>query len=79
MKDRTFEQALEALKNVKSVARSGWNGKNMYLFLVQTWESPSILDSTEKLPFIAMCTAQGAFVPWVASQTDMLADDWEIL
>ena len=52
-------------------ARAGWNGKNMYIELQVPDEH-----SKMTLPYIYMKTAQGDLVPWLASQTDMLADDW---
>ena len=52
-------------------ARAGWNGKNMYIEL-------QVPDKYSKmtLPYIYIKTVQGDLVPWLASQTDMLADDW---
>lgn len=69
-----FGSAIKALKLGNTVARSGWNGKNMWLKLME----PSA-DSDMTLPYICMFTAQGDLVPWLASQTDMLAEDWEIV
>lgn len=69
-----FGRALEALKNGMSVARTGWNGKGMWLRLV----SPDETEANyvyEKLPYIEMKTADFKLVPWLASQTDMLAED----
>lgn len=66
-----FGQALEALKRGEKVARVGWNGKGMWLAL----QRPDA-GSKMTLPYIYMRTAQGDFVPWVASQTDLLAEDW---
>lgn len=79
-----FGQAIEALKEGKKVSRSGWNGKNMYLYYVSANEYPAITEIAkqefgEMVPYrdyIAMKTAQGNIVPWVASQTDILAEDW---
>ena len=67
-----FGNALINLKTKGRVARSGWNGKNMYLEL-------QIPDENSKmtLPYIYMYTAQGDLVPWLASQTDILSEDWE--
>lgn len=62
------------LKLGNKVARSGWNGKNMYLELQVPDEH-----SKMTLPYIYMVTAQGDLVPWLASQTDILAGDWEIV
>jgi hypothetical protein len=69
----SFGHALEALKAGQRVARSGWNGKGMWLAL-------QVPDAQSKmsLPYIYMRTVQGDLVPWLASQTDMLADDWQI-
>lgn len=69
-----FGQAIEALKNKQKVARQGWNGKNMYLEL-------QIPDSKSKmtLPYIFMFTADKNKVPWLASQTDMLSEDWNLV
>ena len=52
-------------------ARAGWNGKNMHIQL-------QVPDAHSKmsLPYIFIRTVQGDLVPWLASQTDMLADDW---
>lgn len=87
----SFGEALEALKRGAFVARNGWNRKGAWLWLVQKDEyrltaplSPQNIPVAESmteatmLPWIMMCTAQGDFVPWLASQTDMLAEDWEI-
>ena len=65
----------DAVKKMKyrggRFARAGWNGKNMYIELQVPDEH-----SKMTLPYIYMKTAQGDLVPWLASQTDMLADDW---
>ena len=73
-KDWTFGQALAALKMGNMVARKGWNGKGMWIKL----QNPT-KKSKMNLPYIYMSTAQGDFVPWLASQTDILANDWEML
>ena len=83
-----FEDALTALKNGQRVARSGWNGKGMFLFLVpgSTFKvnRPPLLgiytEGTEIQyhAHIDMKTAQGYVVPWLASQADLLDDDWEL-
>ncbi len=82
-----FGEAIEALKEGKSVLRSGWNGKNMFLYLIKGTDlqtglkyaygeyegEPTFVDT------ICMKTAQNALVVgWLASQTDMLATDWEL-
>lgn len=82
-----FGEAIEALKAGKRVARAGWNGKNMFLFLVPgsrfKVSRPPLLgiypEGTEidYHPHIDMKTAQGYVVPWLASQADILAEDWD--
>lgn len=72
-------QALEALEDGKIVARTGWNGKGLWLAL-------QVPDAHSKmtLPYIYInypsnaVNTPGARVPWMASQTDILANDWEI-
>ena len=66
-----FGDALEILKDTGRVGRHGWNGKNMWIAL----QRPDA-NSKMSLPYIYMKTAQGDLVPWLASQTDLLADDW---
>jgi len=69
-----FDTALASLKDGARVSRAGWNGKNMWLMLQVPDEH-----SKMSLPYIYMRTVQGDLVPWVASQTDILADDWVVL
>ena len=64
-------EALVALKQGHQVAREGWNGKSMWINM----QRPD-MNSKMTLPYIYMYTAQGDRVPWLASQTDILADDW---
>jgi len=66
--------AIESLKIGARVARAGWNGKNMYLEL-------QVPDANSKmtLPYVYMFTAQGDKVPWLCCQTDLLAEDWEVV
>jgi hypothetical protein len=64
--------ALETLKDGRRVRREGWNGKGMWLEL----QRPDA-HSKMTLPYVFMSTAQGDLVPWLCSQTDLLADDWE--
>lgn len=89
MDKRDFGWALMALKDGKRVARLGWNGKDMFLFLVpgSTFKvnRPPLLgiypEGTEITyqPHIDMKTVQGTVVPWLASQSDVLAEDWVIV
>lgn len=66
-----FGEALTILDLGRKVTRLGWNGKGMYISL-QTPDK----NSKMTLPYIFMKTAQGDLVPWLASQTDLLANDW---
>jgi hypothetical protein len=68
-----FGDAIVALKQGKRVSRTGWNGKGMWLEL-------QVPDAHSKmtLPYVYMKTAQDDLVPWLASQTDVLAEDWGI-
>ena len=79
----TYSQALDHLKNNVKMQRSGWNGKGMYLIYfspVANGQEQLNIEGDQKLPllpFIVMKTADNMFVPWLASQTDILADDWQ--
>jgi hypothetical protein len=66
--------AIASMREGKRVARSGWNGKGMYLEL-------QVPDTNSKmtLPYVYMKTAQGDLVPWLCSQTDLLATDWSVV
>lgn len=79
----------EALKAGNKVARRGWNGKDMFLFLVPgsrfavnrppllgIYPEGTIIDYRTH---VDMKTADGTVVPWVCSQTDMLAEDWHLV
>lgn len=85
-----FGKALKRLKSGSKVARAGWNGKGMWLVLQKgypdgipinrnTAEATEIPEGTvcKFSPYIMMNTVGAEFVPWVASQTDLLADDWQ--
>ena len=84
-----FSQALESIKLGSRVAREGWNGKKMFLFLVpgsrfRVNRAPLLgiyPEGTEVdyCPHIDMKTADDRIVPWLASQTDLLADDWVVV
>lgn len=84
-----FGQAIEAMKEGKLVAREGWNGKGMFVFLVsgstfKVNRAPllGIFPEGTEINYrshIDMRDAEGKIVPWLASQTDTLAEDWEII
>lgn len=95
---RNFGTAIEALKNGYKVAREGWNGKNMFIYLNKGNIAGDTI-VTEKIggihcslfqigdkqtitrnPNINMKVADGSIVTgWLASQTDMLAEDWTVV
>lgn len=98
----SFGHAIVAMKAGNKVARAGWNGKGMWLYLVpansypaqteaakEYWKNKEVphtfVDSDKSVPmvpygaYIAMKTAQENVVPWLASQTDMLSDDWQVV
>lgn len=87
--DLSFSEALRALKQGQRVARAGWNGKGMFLYLVPPGNYPARTDAAKAYwgddalvpygAYVAMKTAQENVVPWLCSQTDMLADDWAVL
>lgn len=63
---------ISMLRDGKKVAREGWNGKGQYLELQVPDEH-----SKMSLPYIYITTVDGNRVPWIASQTDILAEDWK--
>jgi len=76
MEDKTvltcsFSAALRMLKAGKRVTRMGWNGPSQYIEM-------QVPDDFSKmsLPYIYICTVTGDLVPWLASQTDLLMEDW---
>jgi hypothetical protein len=85
----SFSMALFHLQDGKKVARQGWNGKGAFVFLVPGSKfkvnRPPLLGiyaegtEVEYLPHIDMKTADNKVVPWLASQTDILAYDWEVV
>lgn len=80
-------EAVEAMEAGERVARAGWNGKGMWLYHVPENSYPAMTEAArvafgDVVPYgayIAMKTAQGNVVPWLCSQTDLLADDYVIV
>jgi hypothetical protein len=82
-----FSEALRLIKAGQRVTRLNWNGPGQFVFLVpgSTFKvNRPPLDgmyprgtSVDYLPHIDIKTKQGPIVPWLASQTDLLADDWQ--
>jgi hypothetical protein len=86
-----FGWALQSLRSGRKLARTGWNGKGMFIVLQKGYPAgipinQNTADATgiplgtviKFLPYLMMKTAGGEFVPWLASQTDILAEDWEL-
>jgi len=89
MGTRDFGWAIRMLKDGRRMTREGWNGKGMFIVLQRgypegipinrnTAEATGLPEGTvcRFLPYLMMRTVDGSFVPWLASQTDMLAEDW---
>ena len=70
----TFDQALIQVKAGQRIYRKGWNGKGQWVALQRPDEH-----SKMGLPYLYIQTVQGSLVPWLASQTDILADDWGVV
>lgn len=92
MKNHNFSYALRELIAGRQICREGWNRKGMYITYQKgypngipinknTAEATGEKEGTVMnfLPYIMMKTAQGEFVPWLASQTDLLSEDWQML
>ena len=84
-----FSEALVRVKDERRVARSGWNGKGMFIFLVPGSQfvvnRPPLLGIYEEgtvvnyHAHIDIRSIDGTVVPWHPSQTDVLAEDWEVV
>ncbi len=95
--NQNFGQAIESVKNGKAIAREGWNGKNMLVWMnkgsIDRNDIPESIGgvsgvlfekgddgSITRMPNLNMKAADGSTVTgWLASQTDILAEDWCIL
>lgn len=84
-----FSDALQLLKMGSRLSREGWNGRDMYVVRQKGYPdgihiNANTAEATGEpegslhrfLPYLMMKTADGSFVPWLASQTDILAEDW---
>lgn len=86
-----FGDAIRLLKTGKKLARLGWNGKGMFIYYVPANKYPMSRNTLETMKglfeddmvpyreYIAMKTVNDEVVPWVASQSDILSDDWVIV
>lgn len=70
-----FGQALEALKDGKKVARSGWNGKGMYVQLYRGTDFEHAIIE----PFFVIKNVKNSFNTWVPSVSDCLTEDWGVV
>ena len=85
----SFGLAIEAAKMGKKIQRSGWNGKGMFVYhtpvgcyAARTEAAKSIANEDGMVSYgayLAIKTVSGEVIPWLASQTDMLSDDWRIV
>lgn len=73
-KNMDIGNAVKSLISGSRVQRSGWNGKGQYLEL----QRPDT-NSKMTLPYVYIVTVQGDKVPWLCSQTDLLATDWQVV
>jgi hypothetical protein len=81
-----FGEALELLKKGKKVARKGWNGKNQYIELATnvSYKNPqgeivNVDHAQMGNKAIAFVGTSGVQLGWLASQSDMLSNDWEVV
>ena len=76
-----FGSAVSAMRDGDRVTRAGWNGKGMWIELCTPdgdWKDPDG-NTYGRRPYIYMKAADDTLVPWVASQTDILAEDWQVV
>ena len=74
MEQRNFAWALTRILAGQRVCREGWNGKGMWIAMMRGGQHEIITQ-----PYIYMSTAQGDLIPWVVSQADLFADDWDFV
>ena len=81
-----FGKAIDLLKEGKKLTRKGWNGKNQYIELATNisykntdGEIININHKTIGNKAIAFVGTSGIQIGWLASQSDMLSDDWELI
>ena len=87
-----FGTAIKYLKSGHKLQREGWNGKDMYVAYQRGYPEGIAINRNTAIatglpegtvcifqPYLMMKTADNTFVPWLASQTDLLAEDWRIV
>lgn len=76
-----FGEAIEQMKIGSPVCRAGWNGKGIFIKLQRPDEHSKMTHPYIYIDTTGLATSNPAapkvVVPWLASQTDMLAEDWE--
>lgn len=75
---QTFDigEAVRQMRAGEKVARIGWNGKGMWLSLIEGKQIEVFGEPQLFRPYVMMKTVDGCFVPWLCSQSDLLATDW---
>lgn len=86
-----FSDALARLKNGERISRDGWNAAGQYVVYqkgypdgiainANTAEATGIAEGTmcQFRPYLMLCTADGTFVPWAPTVSDVLAEDWMV-
>lgn len=74
MEERNIGYAIRQLKQGRKLTREGWNGANQWIELQTPDEN-----SKMKKPYLFISPVDGELVPWLASQTDILATDWKVV
>ena len=80
-----FSLALQEVKDGEKIAREGWNAQNQFVYFVPAAAYTDVAKKEfggEDVPYgayLAIKTVQGNVVPWLASQTDLLAEDWKVV
>lgn len=85
----SFGLAIEAAKKGHKIQREGWNGKGMFVYHIPVGRYPARTEAAKSIAagdgkvsygaYLAIKTVSGEVIPWLASQADMLADDWRIV
>jgi hypothetical protein len=91
MGSRDIGWAVATMRSGKRVRRAGWNGKGMHVCFQAGYPNGIAINANTALatgeelgsvhrflPYVMMRTVDGSFVPWLCSQTDLLAEDWEL-
>ncbi|MCP4988857.1 MAG: DUF2829 domain-containing protein [Colwellia sp.] len=79
-----FSDAMVEISRGKKVQRVGWNGKGMFIFSIAGNDWGFItdvggVDGLDTEPFYCMRTADSKLIPWVTSQADVFAEDWQVV